>query len=76
MVNLDFPKTMEDYVHKIGRTRHVKTSSHATSFLHIKAFFSIAQIRWAITDAKLGNTMAFATGKATRRKERNQVATF
>jgi ATP-dependent RNA helicase DDX5/DBP2 len=67
---------MEDYVHRIGTTRRVGTSSHVASFYIDKYLFLIAQIKRAITDVELGNTMAFATRKVTKRKEREQVIAF
>jgi ATP-dependent RNA helicase DDX5/DBP2 len=67
---------MENYVHKIGRTGRARTLSHATSFYTYKNLFLVAQIMWAITYTKLGNTMVFAIGKVERRKERGQATTF
>ncbi|CAM6017881.1 unnamed protein product [Sphagnum balticum] len=76
VVNLDLPKTMEDYVHRIGRTGRAGASGCATSFYTDRDLFLVAQIRKAITEAESGNTMAFATGKAARKKEREQAAAF
>ncbi|KAG0605379.1 hypothetical protein M758_9G054100 [Ceratodon purpureus] len=76
VINLDLPKTMEDYVHRIGRTGRAGASGRATSFYTERDVFLVAQIRRAITEAESGNTMAFATGKAARRKEREQAAAF
>lgn len=76
VVNLDLPKAMEDYVHRIGRTGRAGTSGRATSFYTERDMFLVAHIRKAIADAEAGNTMAFATGKAARRKEREQAAAF
>ncbi len=77
MVNLDLPKTMEDYVHIIiGKTRRAWTSCHATSFYTYKDLLLVAQIRRTITYVESGNTMAFAIRKVARRKEREEVATF
>jgi ATP-dependent RNA helicase DDX5/DBP2 len=67
---------MEDYVHRIGRIGRARTLSHATSFYMDNLFFLVAQIMWAIIDAKLGNTMVFAIGKVERKKEREQATTF
>jgi len=67
---------MEDYVHRIGRTGRAGTSGRATSFYTDRDMFLVAHIRKAIADAEAGNTMAFATGKAARRKEREQAAAF
>ncbi|KAJ0964668.1 hypothetical protein J5N97_025806 [Dioscorea zingiberensis] len=61
VINLDLPKTMEDYVHRIGRT------GRAGSFL-------VAQIRKSISDVESGNTIAFASGKTARKKEREAAA--
>lgn len=76
VVNLDLPKTMEDYVHRIGRTGRAGASGRATSFFTDRDAFLVAQIRRAITEAESGNTMAFATGRAARKKEREQAAAF
>ncbi len=76
MINLDLPKTMEDYVYRIGRIRCVRASSHATSFYIDKDLFLVAQIRRAITNAKSRNKMAFAIGKVVKGKEREQALTF
>eukprot|EP00246_Nothoceros_aenigmaticus_P018493 TRINITY_DN968_c0_g1_i3.p1 TRINITY_DN968_c0_g1~~TRINITY_DN968_c0_g1_i3.p1 ORF type:complete len:195 (+),score=46.16 TRINITY_DN968_c0_g1_i3:196-780(+) len=76
VVNLDLPKTMEDYVHRIGRTGRAGAMGRATSFFADHDAFLVAQIRRAITEAEAGNMMAFATGKAARRKEREQAAAF
>lgn len=76
VVNLDLPKTMEDYVHRIGRTGRAGAMGRATSFFADRDAFLVAQIRKAITEAEAGNTMAFATGRAARKKEREQAAAF
>ncbi|KAJ7547940.1 hypothetical protein O6H91_08G110700 [Diphasiastrum complanatum] len=76
VINLDLPKMMEDYVHRIGRTGRAGATGRATSFYTDRDAFLVAQIRKAITDAESGNTMAFATGKAARKKEREQAAAF
>ncbi|KAK9279376.1 hypothetical protein L1049_013055 [Liquidambar formosana] len=74
VVNLDLPKTMEDYVHRIGRTGRAGSTGQATSFYTDRDMFLVAHIRKAIADAESGNTVAFATGKAARRKERETAA--
>jgi ATP-dependent RNA helicase DDX5/DBP2 len=76
VINLDLPKTMEDYGYRIGRIGRVGSSAHATSFYIDKELFLVAQIRRAITDAKPRNTMGFATRKVARRKEREQAVAF
>lgn len=76
VVNLDLPKTMEDYVHRIGRTGRAGAMGRATSFFTDRDSYLVAQIRKAITEAEAGNTMAFATGRAARKKEREQAAAF
>ncbi|KAM7501702.1 hypothetical protein LguiB_000606 [Lonicera macranthoides] len=63
VVNLDLPKTMEDYVHRIGRTGRAGSTGQATSFYTDRDMFLVAQIRKAIADVQSGNTVAFATGK-------------
>ncbi|KAI3526371.1 hypothetical protein L1887_05623 [Cichorium endivia] len=70
VVNLDLPKTMEDYVHRIGRTGRAGSTGRATSFYTDRDMFLVSQIRKAIADVQSGNTVAFATGKVARRKER------
>ncbi|KDP45713.1 hypothetical protein JCGZ_17320 [Jatropha curcas] len=70
VINLDLPKTMEDYVHRIGRTGRAGSAGQATSFYTDRDMFLVSQIKKAIADAEAGNTVAFATGKVARRKER------
>ncbi|KAL7247159.1 hypothetical protein ACSBR2_002136 [Camellia fascicularis] len=74
VVNLDLPKTMEDYVHRIGRTGRAGSTGQATSFCTDRDMFLVAQIKKAIADVESGNTAAFATGKVARRKEREAAA--
>ncbi|KAK1353126.1 DNA/RNA helicase, DEAD/DEAH box type, N-terminal [Heracleum sosnowskyi] len=74
VVNLDLPKTMEDYIHRIGRTGRAGSTGRASSFYTERDMFLVAQIRKAISDVQSGNTVAFATGKVARRKEREAVA--
>ncbi|XXG42834.1 hypothetical protein AAC387_Pa01g3011 [Persea americana] len=74
VVNLDLPKTMEDYVHRIGRTGRAGSTGQATSFYTDRDMFLVAHIRKSIADAELGHTVEFATGKVARRKEREAAA--
>lgn len=74
VVNLDLPKTMEDYVHRIGRTGRAGSTGRASSFYTDRDMFLVAQIRKAISDVQSGNTLAFATGKVARRKEKEAAA--
>ncbi|KAA8550450.1 hypothetical protein F0562_002134 [Nyssa sinensis] len=74
VVNLDLPKTMEDYVHRIGRTGRAGSTGQATSFYTDRDMFLVAQIKKAIADVESGNTVAYATGKVARRKEREAAA--
>lgn len=74
VVNLDLPKTMEDYVHRIGRTGRAGSMGRATSFYVDRDMFLVTQIKKAIADVESGNTVAFATGKVARRKEREAAA--
>ncbi|MQL95369.1 hypothetical protein Taro_028036 [Colocasia esculenta] len=74
VVNLDLPKAMEDYVHRIGRTGRAGFTGQATSFYTDRDMFLVAQIRKAISDAESGNVVSFATGKTARRKEREAAA--
>ncbi|ERN04183.1 DEAD-box ATP-dependent RNA helicase 20 [Amborella trichopoda] len=74
VINLDLPKTMEDYVHRIGRTGRAGTTGQATSFYTDRDMLVVAHIRKGIADVESGNAMAFATGKEARRKEREAAA--
>ncbi|XP_014518797.1 DEAD-box ATP-dependent RNA helicase 20 [Vigna radiata var. radiata] len=74
VINLDLPKTMEDYVHRIGRTGRAGSTGLATSFYTDRDMFLVANIRKAIADAESGNTLTFATGKVARRKEKEAAA--
>lgn len=74
VINLDLPKTMEDYVHRIGRTGRAGSTGQATSFYTDRDMFLVAQIRKAIQDVGSGNSLSFATGKTARRKEREALA--
>eukprot|EP00850_Spirogloea_muscicola_P003264 SM000013S26433 [mRNA] locus=s13:288468:293676:- [translate_table: standard] len=76
VINLDLPKALEDYVHRIGRTGRAGASGRATSLHTERDAYLVAQIRRAIAEAEAGNTMAFASGKAARRKEREDAAAF
>ncbi|CAH9121114.1 unnamed protein product [Cuscuta epithymum] len=74
VVNLDLPKTMEDYVHRIGRTGRAGSTGRATSFYTDRDMFLVALIRKAIANVGCGNTVTFATGKTARRKEKEAAA--
>ncbi|XP_077239319.1 DEAD-box ATP-dependent RNA helicase 20-like [Tasmannia lanceolata] len=74
VVNLDLPKTMEDYVHRIGRTGRAGSTGQATSFCTDRDMVLVTHIRKAIADTESGNAVAFATGKVARRKEREEAA--
>ncbi|KAB1225665.1 ATP-dependent RNA helicase DBP2 [Morella rubra] len=74
VVNLDLPKTMEDYVHRIGRTGRAGSMGQATSFYTDRDMFLVAHIKKAIADVGSGNPVAYATGKVARRKEREEAA--
>ncbi|KAK1283927.1 DEAD-box ATP-dependent RNA helicase 52 [Acorus calamus] len=74
VINLDLPKTMEDYVHRIGRTGRAGSSGQATSFYTDRDMFLVAHIRKAISDVESGNTVSYATGKVARRMERESAA--
>ncbi|KAG1338160.1 DEAD-box ATP-dependent RNA helicase 20-like [Cocos nucifera] len=74
VVNLDLPRTMEDYVHRIGRTGRGGSTGRATSFYIDRDMYLVAQIRKAIADVESGNSVAYATGKIARKKEREAAA--
>ncbi|KAL0297999.1 UNVERIFIED_CONTAM: ATP-dependent RNA helicase DBP2 [Sesamum angustifolium] len=74
VINLDLPKTMEDYVHRIGRTGRAGSTGQATSFYTDRDVYLVAQIRKAIQDADSGNTISYAIGKSARRKEKEAIA--
>ncbi|CAA2966219.1 ATP-dependent RNA helicase DBP2-like isoform X1 [Olea europaea var. sylvestris] len=74
VINLDLPKTMEDYVHRIGRTGRAGSTGQATSFYTDRDMYLVAQIKKAIVDVDCGNTLTIATGKTARRKEREALA--
>nr|XP_027112590.1 ATP-dependent RNA helicase DBP2-like [Coffea arabica] len=74
VVNLDLPKTMEDYVHRIGRTGRAGSSGRATSFYTDRDMYLVAQIKKAIVDVESGNTVSYATGKVARRMEKEAAA--
>ncbi|KAI4307780.1 hypothetical protein L6164_030928 [Bauhinia variegata] len=74
VINLDLPKTMEDYVHRIGRTGRAGSTGQAISFYTDRDMFLVANIKKAIADAESGNAVAFATGKIARRKEKEAAA--
>ncbi|XP_038980829.1 DEAD-box ATP-dependent RNA helicase 20-like [Phoenix dactylifera] len=73
VVNFDLPRTMEDYVHRIGRTGRAGSIGRATSFYTDRDMYLVAQIRKAIADMESGNSVAYATGKIARNKEREAV---
>lgn len=74
VINLDLPKTMEDYVHRIGRTGRAGSTGRATSFYTDRDMYLLAQIRRAIADIGSGNDVTIAMGKTARRKEREAAA--
>ncbi|XP_051142874.1 DEAD-box ATP-dependent RNA helicase 20-like [Andrographis paniculata] len=74
VINLDLPKTMEDYVHRIGRTGRAGSSGQATSFYTDRDVYLVAQIKKAIQDVGSGNAVTYAMGKTARRKEREAMA--
>ncbi|KAM3325859.1 ATP-dependent RNA helicase DBP2-like [Capsicum chacoense] len=74
VINLDLPKTMEDYVHRIGRTGRAGSTGRAASFYTDRDMYLVAQIRRAIADIGSGNDVTIAMGKTARRKEREAAA--
>lgn len=76
VINLDLPRSFEDYVHRIGRTGRAGTTGRATSFFTDRDSFLVTQIKHALQELEKGNTLAFATGKAARKKEREAAQAF
>jgi ERCC4-related helicase len=76
VINMDLPRTFEDYVHRIGRTGRAGTKGRATSFHTDRDAFLVSQIKQALKDLEHGNAMAFATGKAARQQERQLALKF
>mmetsp|Transcript_13117 Transcript_13117/g.15863 ORF Transcript_13117/g.15863 Transcript_13117/m.15863 type:complete len:600 (-) Transcript_13117:184-1983(-) len=76
VINLDLPRSFEDYVHRIGRTGRAGTTGRATSLFTDRDSFLVAQIKHALAELEKGNTLAFATGKAARKKEREAAQAF
>ena len=76
VVNMDLPKALEDYVHRIGRTGRAGSTGRATSFYTERDSFLVAAIKTALAELERGNSHAFATGKEARRKEREDAAAW
>eukprot|EP00899_Mesostigma_viride_P006064 jgi/Mesvir1/15459/Mv11439-RA.1 len=74
VINFDLPKTLEDYVHRIGRTGRAGSTGRATSFYTDRDTYIVAQIKTALNEVAKGNTLAFVTGKAARQKQREEAA--
>jgi len=76
VINLDLPRALEDYVHRIGRTGRAGASGRATSYYTERDSFIVGRIKFAISQAEKGNAHAFATGREARQKEREERAAF
>ena len=76
VVNMDLPKALEDYVHRIGRTGRAGSTGRATSFYTERDAFLVTHIKTALAEMERGNVHAFATGKEARRKEREDAAAW
>ncbi|GAX84739.1 hypothetical protein CEUSTIGMA_g12161.t1 [Chlamydomonas eustigma] len=76
VVNMDLPKSFEDYVHRIGRTGRAGTRGRATSFWTDRDSFLVTQIKTALSELEKGNAFAFATGKEARQAERQLAQEF
>lgn len=76
VINMDLPRTFEDYVHRIGRTGRAGTKGVATSFFTDRDMFLVSQIRGALSDVEAGRATQFAAGKAARQQERQLAQKF
>jgi len=76
VINLDLPRSFEDYVHRIGRTGRAGSTGRATSFFTDRDSFLVSQIKFALAEMEKGNDLAFATGKAARKIEKEAAAAF
>eukprot|EP00198_Chlamydomonas_reinhardtii_P008101 XP_001697438.1 predicted protein [Chlamydomonas reinhardtii] len=76
VINMDLPKTFEDYVHRIGRTGRAGTKGRATSLWNDRDSYLVAQIKQALSELEKGNGFAFATGKEARKEERQLAREF
>ena len=70
VINMDLPRSFEDYVHRIGRTGRNGMTGRATSFYTDSDAFIISQIKRALQELENGNAFAFATGKEARAREK------
>ena len=70
VINMDLPRSFEDYVHRIGRTGRNGMTGRATSFYTDSDAFIISQIKRALQELDNGNAFAFATGKEARAREK------
>ena len=75
VINLDLPRNLEEYVHRIGRTGRAGMSGRATSFYTDRDALIVTKIKTAIAEAAKGNVNAFASGKESRRKEKERSLT-
>jgi len=73
VVNMDLPRSFEDYVHRIGRTGRAGMSGRSTSYYTDRDSFIVAQIKRALLELESGNAFAFATGREARAKEREEA---
>eukprot|EP00877_Chromochloris_zofingiensis_P000286 jgi/Chrzof1/10258/Cz04g34160.t1 len=76
VVNMDLPRTFEDYVHRIGRTGRAGSRGRATSFYTDRDAFLVSQIKTALAELERGNTTAFAMGKEARKAEKELALQF
>ena len=70
VVNMDLPRSFEDYVHRVGRTGRNGMTGRATSFYTDSDAFIVSQIKRALQELENGNAFAFATGKEARAREK------
>lgn len=70
VINLDLPRALEDYVHRIGRTGRAGATGRATSFYTDRDSFIVAQIKKALAEIEAGESRALVCGGHGMHRER------